>query len=207
MKSKRKSITFKITVAGVSAALVTAFLAAAAYSPIGKISFYILAGLCLILPLTVDSLWACFMAYVAGGALGLIFSVVGVLPYVLIFGLQTVLFGVCIRFKIKPYVYLPVKGGLFVGALFVVFKIYGLASIQGIFERVGIPFKFLYLALILTPFYVAYDYCFKYIYGWIKRRLSKVTKKYLPLEKKPADEDDVFSFDDQKENDNNNNNN
>ena len=195
MKDKRQ-LTFKVAISGITAAIVTVFLAGATYSPIGKISFYVLAGIALLLPLTSGSLWACVMAYVAGGALGLIFSVAGVLPFVLIFGLQAVLFGVCLRFKIKPVVYLPVKAAIFVGGLYVVMIVYGLTVLESIFDKIGVPFKFLYVALITTPIFVIYDYSTKFIYGWLRRRMKKAVSKYLHPKKASANtvEDDIFDM-------------
>ena len=194
MRDKRQ-LTFKVAISGITAAIVTVFLAGATYSPVGKISFYVLAGISLLLPLTSGSLWACVMAYIAGGALGLIFSVIGVLPFILIFGLQAVLFGACLRFRIKPVVYLPVKAVVFVGALYVVMQVYGLGIIENLFSRIGIPYKFLYVALLTTPVYVLYDYSIKFVYGWLRRRMKKAVSKYLhPKEKKITADDDVFDI-------------
>ena len=209
--SNNKQLTFKVAISGITAAFVTIFLAAAYYSPFGKISFYVLAGLVLLLPLTSGSLWACAMSYLAGGALGLIFSVVGVLPYAVIFGLQIFLFGVCLKYRVKPIVSLPVKGVLFVPALYLVFSVYGISSIENLFLRIGIPYKFLYVVLILTPIYLAYDYALKYIYGWLRRRMKKATARYLHGgEKHPKtdDIDDIFNIENsQYEKDDNGNEN
>ena len=206
-RTKRNANAFKVALAGISAAFVTLFLALAHYSPVGKLSFYFLSGLVLLLPLTTGSLWTCAMAYIAGGALGIIFSPLGVLPYAVIFGLQTLLFGVQRRFQIKPYLALPVKGVLFVGALYLTFLLYGVGEIQTAFEWVGIPFRFLYLALLLTTLYLVYDYCLKFIFGWLQRRMGKVAAKYMPKEKKTnpknqaekREEEEVFDlFEEQK---------
>ena len=53
----------------------------------------------------------------------------------------------------------------------------------------------------MTPVYVAYDYCMKFVYGWLRRRMKKTVSKYLHPEKRPtaSTDEDVFGIEEAKD--------
>lgn len=176
-RKKNKKVAFEISIAGITTAFIVIALLGANYSPVAKLSFFAIAGVSLTLPLIAGSFWGTVMAYLAGGALSLIFSPVNVVPFAFIFGLQVIVMHLCKRFlKNKWYICIPIKLILFNVALFGVFKLYGFDSIIHAFERFGWEFKYVYAALICSPLYVLYDYAVQYVYRWLGRRLIKLVK-------------------------------
>lgn len=174
---KRKKIAFEVSIAGITTAFIVIALLGANYSPVAKLSFFALAGVALMLPLIAGSFWGSVMAYLAGGALSLIFSPVNVVPFAFIFGLQVIVMYLCKKYlKNKWYICIPIKLVLFNIALFGVFKLYGLDSIINVFERFNLEFKYVYAALIASPLYIVYDYALQYVYRWLGRRLVKIVK-------------------------------
>ncbi len=178
MASKnRKKIAFEISIAGITTAFIVIALLGANYSPVAKLSFFALAGVSLTLPLIAGSFWGAVMAYLAGGALSLIFSPANVVPFAFIFGLQVIVMYLCKKYlRNKWYICIPIKLILFNIALFGVFKLYGLDSIINVFERFNLQFKYIYAALIASPLYILYDYAIQYVYRWLGRRLIKIVK-------------------------------
>lgn len=200
MKQSRRRATFELTLAGVSTALAVIFLVIAYYVNLAVLACYALAGISLCLPLYVDSLRSCALSYVATSLLGFLFSnYLFMMPFILIFGLHIIVFALCKKFlKNKWYFAIPIKVVFVNLALFGVFSICGLDSIFRFMESVGIEGKYLYLALIGTPLFIAYDFLFQGVYSFFGRRLDKFFSKYrAPSKEKKTPtqkEEDPFDF-------------
>lgn len=193
MSSKKsKRIAFEISIAGITTAFIVIALLGANYSPVAKMSFFAIAGISLTLPLIAGSFWGAVMAYIAGGALSLIFSPVNVVPFAFIFGLQVIVMHLCKKYlKNKWYICIPIKLVLFNIALFGVFKLYGLDSVISVFERFNLEFKYIYACLIASPLYILYDYAVQYLYRWLGRRLIKIVKYNPELKKELLGEGNI----------------
>ena len=200
MKQNRRRATFELTLAGVSTALAVIFLVIAYYVNLAVLACYALAGISLCLPLYVDSLRSLVLAYVATSLLGFLFSnYLFMMPFILIFGLHIIVFALCKKFlKNKWYFAIPIKVVFVNIALYGVFAICGLDSIFQLMESVGVEGKYLYLALIGTPLFIAYDFLFQGVYSFFGRRLDRFFSKYRAPSKekkeRPQNEEDPFEF-------------
>lgn len=198
---------------GLSTALVLIMLALAQYLPVAKISFFALAGVCLLLPCVVDSLWGLVMAFLAGGGLAVLFNPVNVVPFALFFGLHIILVYVCRKYiKDKWFICIPLKLVVLEAGLYGIYRIYGLGTIENIFRAFNIPYKYWIVLLISLPFVVLYDYAIRIIWNILNRKLNKVVCKYTDKikkidnqdnqnnEEKPNSDnsDDLFGDDDDK---------
>lgn len=204
--NKRKRIIFELTVSGLSTALVLIMLALAQYSPVAKISFFALAGVCLLLPCVIDSLWGLLMTYLAGGGLAVLFNPVNVLPFALFFGLHIILVYVCRKYlKDKWFICIPLKLAILEVGIYGIYRVYGLGVIENLFSSLNIPYKYWIVLLISLPFVVLYDYAIRMIWNILNRKLNKIVckytdkiPKYQDQNEKPNDDndDDLFTDDD-----------
>lgn len=179
---KRKS-TFIITLSGISAALALVFIVLSFYSPVAKLSFVVLAEVCLLLPLCVRSVWGTLFAYLAAGAIGIACtSPLGVVPFALLFGIHAVLLGIGNRYLPRRwYISLPIKIIVFNAGLYGVFTLYGLGTtINNLFNALSIQPAYWAIALVGSVLWVAYDFLLQYVLRWLMRRLRKITVRYVP---------------------------
>lgn len=200
-----------MTVSGLSAALVLIMLALAQYSPVAKISFFALAGVCLLLPCVADSLWSLCMAFLAGGGLAVLFNPVNVIPFVLFFGLHIILVFVCRKYlKDKWFICIPLKLVVLEVGIYGIYKLYGISYVERIFESLNWTYNYWFVLLITIPFVILYDYAIRMIWNILNRKLNKIVCKYTDrvkkinaqpddsngnIERKP-DENDLFDDND-----------
>ena len=200
MKQSRKRATFELTIAGVSTALAVIFLVIAYYVNLAVLACYALAGISLCLPLYVDSLRSCALAYVASSLLGFLFSnYIFMMPFILIFGLHIIVFALCKKFlKNKWYFSVPIKIVFVNLGLYGVFAICGLDRIFQFMESFGVESKYLWVALIGTPMFIGYDYLFQGVYAFFGRRLEGFFSRYRPrqqgVRQNNEADDDPFEF-------------
>ncbi len=216
--NKRKRLVFELTVSGLSAALVLIMLALAVYSPVAKLSFYVLASICLLLPCIANSLWGLCMAFIAGGSLAILFNPIGVLPFALFFGLQIILNYLSRKYLGKKwFISIPIKLIILEVGIFGIYKLYGISSIENIFNSLGWNYNYWFVMLITLPLILIYDYAIGMIWRFLDRRLNKIVTKYTDKVKKietqveqnqstditPTEQKSVDLFDDFLDNDNN----
>lgn len=177
--NKRKRLVFELTVSGLSASLVLIMLALSNYSPVAKLSFFVLSGIALLLPCVVNSLWGLIMAFIAGGSLALLFNPVNVVPFAFFFGPQIILMYICKRYLTdKWYITVPLKVILLEVGVFGIYKLYGISYIESLFSSIGIEYNYWFVLLITIPLLLLYDYCMGFIWRFLNRRLEKVVAKY-----------------------------
>lgn len=183
--NKHKRLVFELTTSGITAGVVLIMLALAQYSPVGKLSFFVLAGIALLLPCVIESLWALIMAFLAGGALAVLFNPVNVIPFVCFFGPQVILMYLSKRYlNNKPYVSIPLKLALLEVGIFGVYSIYGISYIERIFEYFDWTYNYWFVMLLTLPVILVYDYGMQLITRFIARRLNGVICKYTDKVKK-----------------------
>ena len=191
---KRKALAFEIALAGVSTALALICTVLYYYVPLAKISFLAMAGVALMLPLTVDKPRSAALAYMAAGGLSIaVMGPIAALPFILLFGWQPVVMGLCTRYLGRRiYISIPLKAVLFNAGLYGTYTLYGLGdTINNALLRIGWQPAYWIVALVGTALWIGYDYLMQWVYRWLERRLDKVTAKYKPAKastEKPADE-------------------
>jgi hypothetical protein len=179
--NKRKSLTFELTLSGISTALALICAVLYYYSPLGKLSFLALAAVALMLPLTCNHVRGALLAYAATSGLTIaIITPVPALPFIFLFGWQASVMGICDRYlKGKPYIALPIKAALFNAGLYGTVALYGIGdSVGNVLNKLNIAPRYWLIAIVGTVLYVIYDYCMQWIFKWLSRRLDKVTAKY-----------------------------
>lgn len=177
--NKQKRLVFELTVSGLSVAFVLIFLVAAQFSPVLKLSFFVLAGISLLLPCIVESFWGLLMSFIAGGSLALIISPVNVVPFALFFGLQIILMYVCKRWlKNKWFISIPIKLVILEVGIYGIYRLYGISYIENLFDNFGWNYNYWFVMLITIPFVIAYDYVIQMVYKVLALRLNKVVSKY-----------------------------
>lgn len=177
--NKQKRLVFELTVSGLSVAFVLIFLVAAQFSPVLKLSFFVLAGVALLLPCIVESFWGLIMSFLAGGSLALLISPVNVVPFALFFGLQIILMYVCKRWlKNKWFICIPIKLVVLEVGVYGIYRLYGISYIENLFSNFGWSYNYWFVMLITIPFVIAYDYAVQIGYKTLYLRLNKVVCKY-----------------------------
>ena len=154
----------------------------------GTISFYILASLAILMPLTQRYYIATISAYVVSSLLA--FAIVGdifiIAGYVVYFAPMSIISTVMLEKKVKPYISIPVKV-VFIG-LALAFLYYVAGTIMVAKDVVGeVPFWAVEVVGIVVLILV--DFLMGYVYQALKKRVSKVIKK---IDKTPVEEDEEF---------------
>ena len=191
MMLKRKSLTLEIALSGISAALALICTVLYYYLPVAKLSCLVLSAVALTLPLCVNKVRGCALAYVAAGGLSLlILSPVAVVPYALLFGWQPVVMGFCKRYlPRKPYLTIPLKVLLFNAGMYGVFALYGLGdTLDNILSRFALSPAYWVIALVGSVLWVGYDYLMQWVWRWIAKRLKPVTAKYGEMKEEPTEQ-------------------
>lgn len=196
--NKRKRRTFTLTISALAAALALGFLTLAAYSPFGNISLLALSAVALLLPLTIGQGYGCLLAYIAAGGLGVLCvgNPLGVLPFVLLFGLQPVIMALAEKWKNKWYISLPVKALHFNLALWGISALYGFGNtVNALFAQLNSEPIYWVIAVVGTLLWLCYDYMMQMLLRWLKRRLHKVVARYGPAPKQAPTQDTAAAED------------
>lgn len=171
----KKDFSYDVALAGIGTALTVICIVLSYYVPVMTLTVYALSGITLMLPLLRDKLRSGLLTYFASGALGLLFTnYIAVLPFALLFGSGTLMMYICLKYLPKKwYISIPLKVVLANLGLFCVYKVMGLEQVIGILEWVGISPRYIWIALIFTPLYLAYDYLMQRVFRYLRARFNK----------------------------------
>ena len=86
-----KSRAYAVALAAISAALAVVFVVIQAYVPVMTIAFNVMAAMAVNLPLTKNMWKSGILAYVAAAGLGFLFVNIKALPFIMLFGVYSVL--------------------------------------------------------------------------------------------------------------------
>lgn len=174
----KKDLSHEIALSGMGTALTVICIVLSYYIPVMTLTLYALSGITLMLPLIKNKLRSGLLCYVASGILGLLFTnYFAILPFALLFGSGSLVMYVCLKYLPKKwFLSIPIKIVFANLGLFGIYKLMGLESITGIFEWVGISPKYIWIALIFTPLYIAYDYLLQRVFRYLRARFNKRLK-------------------------------
>lgn len=177
--------SFEITLSGVSTALTVICLVISRYLSVMQLSFYALSGIMLMLPLVVKSERGAILTYVASTILGLLFTdIFNILPFIAIFGLGTLVMYFCSKYLNKKwFLSLPIKIVFINIGLFIIYQFLGFTAFYQALERLGIKENYFWIVFPATFIYLLYDYLLQNIFKYIKSRMRKIFKKYIPQDK------------------------
>ncbi len=196
MLQVKKDISYEIALAGIGTALTVICIVLSYYIPVMTLTLYALSGISLMLPLLKNRMRGGLLCYAASGALGLLLTnYIAIIPFVFLFGSGILIMYACIRYLPKKwFLSIPIKIVTANLGLFGIYKIIGLESVIGIFEWTGISPKYIWIALIFTPLYIAYDYLMQRVFRYFSARFNKRFKSpsVKSTDNLPEDKDDPF---------------
>lgn len=171
----KKVLSYEIALAGIGTALAVICIVLSYYLPVMTLSFYALSGIFLMLPLIQKKLRSGILAFVASGILGFVFTnYIAILPYLFIFGSGVIIMYVCLVYLKKYwYISIPIKIVFVNLGLFGMYKLMGFDNFIYVFDWIGISPTYIWIALIATPIYLAYDYLLQRIFLYLANRFNK----------------------------------
>ena len=162
--------------AALAAAFVGILVGAGAYLGNLDFTFFLFAGIAVVIPLYRNSYVGCLLAYLAGGFIGLLisgFNIVVCLPYFVWFGLQPFLGCVLSRRGLKRWACYLVQIALLEAAIFVVLTFTKALIVKIDFLNAN---NWLFY-LIGAAAFIPYDYMIHYIVNGLFRLLDRVTRR------------------------------
>lgn len=201
-KRTRSEIIYEVALGGISSAMALLLVWLSVIVPYGTIGFYVAACCALLVPLTQKYYIATISAYIVSSLLA--FAIVGdillISGYVVYFAPMSIISGVMLEKKVKPYISYPVKV-VYIG-LALAFLYYVAGTIMISKDIIGeVPFWAVELVGIVALLLV--DFLMGYVYKAIGKKVSKVLRK-RQKQQGESEEDDTddnpFSFDDEMEN-------
>lgn len=178
----KKFSSKRLALAGISSALALVCVIASFYVKTLTITFNVLAGIAIMLPLTQKYYREAILSYIAVCGLGAIFANISILSFVLVGGFYTILtvFLEDKSDKIKWYISYPIK---IVYASFVFFVLYYLTDVlfidfdaMGIVINMGEGLLYFVLNLLFVAIAIVYDFLLLWIYRWLQPLVEKITK-------------------------------
>lgn len=200
-KRTRSEIIYEVALGGISSAMALLLVWLSVIVPYGTIGFYVAACCALLVPLTQKYYIATISAYIVSSLLA--FAIVGdillISGYVVYFAPMSIISGVMLEKKVKPYISYPVKV-VYIG-LALAFLYYVAGTIMISKDIIGeVPFWAVELVGIVALLLV--DFLMGYVYKAIGKKVSKVLRK-RQKQQGESEEDDTddnpFSFDDEME--------
>ncbi len=168
----------KIAAAGIGAALSLLAVIGAYYVPNLSLSFNVLAGVGLLVPLSQKYYKEALLAYVAASGLGAIFVNIHILAFAMVTGLYTIAAVYAYDKKIKFYFVIP--AGIAYGCLcfFVLYSVTALLAVD--FEKLDIGNLSATAAyLVLNAVFIAALALFHLLMLWLNAYLNKAIKKII----------------------------
>ena len=188
-KRTRSEIIYEVALGGISSAMALLFVWLSVVVPYGTIAFYVTACIALLAPLTQRYYFATVSAYVVSSLLA--FAIVGdillISGYVVYFAPMSIMSGIMLEKKVKPYISIPVKA-VFIGlALAFLFYIAGTIMVS---QKIANELPFWAVELVGIPVLFGIDFLMGYVYGAVKKKVSAVIRKRAKQEVE-NDSDDV----------------
>lgn len=163
MKTSRR-----IALSGIASALSTMFLIVSVYIPLMDMSCMVLASLSLLIPIAKNDYFGASLAYLSASILGLLTTgnVLGILPYVIFFGLHPILVSLVIKWHLPVILQLVIKLVFANLAIFLAWRFLGLVLVISEFE-----FPYWLIALVGSLGFILYD--------WLIVRLKMIFNYYI----------------------------
>lgn len=173
----------EIAVSGVATALAIIAVVVQAYMPTLRIAVNVIAAMAVCMPLCVKSLKGSIFTYIISSAVGLAVSTINALPFVLFFGLYTiVIYLLDYVFYVKSKIIKPIKiliiilikWAFYALVFFAIYKLTGLVIAD--MELFGWEWTWWLLALIGFVAFSVYDPLFRYVFEGEKALYDRVIR-------------------------------
>ena len=173
----KKISAYEIALSALACALATLLLTIGVYSSILLFTGYLFACIALMLPLAKKSYVGYALAYVVTCILSLIFNIArffDVLPFIMFFGLHSLVNELQLKTKINTWVACAIKALWFDGTMYVIWRfVFEMTTTVSFVDQFIIPI----ILIGGTAFFVAYDYI---MYKWryvVNRLVERITRK------------------------------
>lgn len=173
----------EIAVSGVATALAIIAVVVQAYLPTLRIAVNVIAAMAVCMPLCVKSLKGSIFTYIISSAVGLAVSTINALPFVLFFGLYTIVIYLLdyvfyVKSKlikpIKILIIILIKWAFYALVFFAIYKLTGLVIAD--MELFGWEWTWWLLALIGFIAFSVYDPLFRYVFEGEKALYDRVIR-------------------------------
>lgn len=173
----------EIAVSGVATALAIIAVVVQAYLPTLRIAVNVIAAMAVCMPLCVKSLKGSIFTYIISSAVGLAVSTINALPFVLFFGLYTIVIYLLdyvfyVKSKlikpIKILIIILIKWAFYALVFFAIYKLTGLVIAD--MELFGWEWTWWLLALIGFIAFSVYDPLFRYVFEGEKALYNRVIR-------------------------------
>lgn len=173
----------EIAVSGVATALAIIAVVVQAYLPTLRIAVNVIAAMAVCMPLCVKSLKGSIFTYIISSAVGLAVSTINALPFVLFFGLYTIVIYLLdyvfyVKSKlvkpIKILIIILIKWAFYALVFFAIYKLTGLVIAD--MELFGWEWTWWLLALIGFVAFSVYDPLFRYVFEGEKALYDRVIR-------------------------------
>ena len=162
-----KSVAFT----GVFSALQIAFVLLGFYLHFLTLTFNFLAGLTLLLILALIGKRYAIISYVAVGLIALAFTVAGCIPYVVFFGLFTIVSTILREYEAKWYVFVPVIIIISSLVFFLCYHVFTFIAID--FNKLGFEIPYFVLSIVFTLICFVYYFAIYEAYKLLNERFGK----------------------------------
>ncbi|MGN0797559.1 MAG: hypothetical protein ACI4M5_05055 [Christensenellales bacterium] len=190
--------SYRIAISGISAALTIISLLLAMFLPTAKVAFFVISALCVSLPLTQGLFWSALASYVVASAVGFLAGNIKALPFILFFGLYSLVAWLLdFRFyttrlprAVKIILITVIKLAYFALAFWACYKLMGVVISDIVIGtlRLNTPI-FWAVGLVL---FCAYDPLFRVTFQLVSRRVGKVIRRSEPSQTDQENIDDLF---------------
>ncbi|HOB64716.1 MAG TPA: hypothetical protein PKH08_06145 [Clostridia bacterium] len=168
----------RIATAAIGAAISLLAIIAAYYVKNLSLSFNVLAGVGLLLPLSQKYYKESVLAYVAAAALGAVFTNINVLPFVMVTGLYTIAAVLLYDKKVKWVITVPACAAYGCLCFFILYKLASLITLDIVKLKLG-GLSPASLYVILNAVFLLALAAFHALIIWINNYLSKLLKKVI----------------------------
>lgn len=171
----------EIAVSGVATALAIIAVVVQAYLPTLRIAVNVIAAMAVCMPLCVKSLKGSIFTYLISSAVGLAVSTINALPFVLFFGLYTIVIYLLdyvfyvkskLNKPIKILIIILIKWAFYALVFFAIYKLTGLVIAD--MELFGWKWTWWLLAVIGFVAFSVYDPLFRYVFEGEKALYDRV---------------------------------
>jgi hypothetical protein len=142
-----------------------------------SLSFNVLAGIALMIPLSKKYYFESVLAFIAAAALGALFVNVHILPYVFVTGSYTIAAVFLYEKRVKAFIAVPVAAAYSILAFFILWKA-GVLFLELSKLRLNLNSTLLYVVMnaVFTAAFIVYHYLIIWIYKFIGPKINRISK-------------------------------
>ena len=190
--------SYRIAISGISAALTIISLLLAMFLPTAKVAFFVISALCVSLPLTQGLFWSALASYVVASAVGFLAGNIKALPFILFFGLYSLVawlldfrfYDLRLTRAVKIILITVIKLAYFVLAFWACYKLMGVVISDIVIGSLRLSEPIFWAVGVVL--FCVYDPLYRIVFKLVSRRVALVTKRGEPTRPDDDNIDDLF---------------